>query len=171
MRAMLSVLFTISLLAAGQALAAAQHTNGLTGYWQTPSKKHAAVVYISQKNGTYSGKIVALQHPRFPKNANNGHAGEKKTDIHNPNKSKRSRPLIGLVIIKGLKPDGADHWDNGTIYNPESGKRYKLQATLQNGGKTLKIHAYVGMAMFGLTEHWKRVQGPGVFHNGSAIQP
>ena len=171
MRAITSLLLVGSLLTAGQALAAAQPADGLTGYWQTPSKKRSAVVYISRKNGAYNGRIVALQQPRFPENADNGHAGEKKTDIYNPDKSKRSRPLIGLVIIKGLTVNGADHWEDGTIYNPDSGKRYKLQATLQKSGKTLKMHAYVGMALFGLTQHWKRVQGPGVFHNGSAIQP
>lgn len=171
MRVITPVLLISALLMGGQALAAGKPSNGLTGYWQTPSKKRSAVVYISQKNGTYSGKIVALQQPRFPADANNGHAGQKKTDIHDPDKSKRNRLLIGLVIVKGLTSTSPDHWENGTIYNPDSGKSYKLQATLQNGGKSLKMHAYVGMALFGLTQHWKRVKGPGIFHNGSAIQP
>ncbi|MBV8483158.1 MAG: DUF2147 domain-containing protein [Verrucomicrobia bacterium] len=30
------------------------------------------------------------------------------------------RPLIGLVVIKGICPDGSGKWDGGTGYDPKT---------------------------------------------------
>jgi hypothetical protein len=47
--------------------------------------------------------------------------GQKKTDIHNPDPVKRERPLIGLVVMKGVSLNGPHKWDGGTAYDPKTG--------------------------------------------------
>jgi uncharacterized protein (DUF2147 family) len=163
--------FLVSLLFVSAGAFAATASNDIVGYWKTPSDKHrSSVVHIMRQNGAYRGKIVALETPRFPKDADNGHAGQIKTDLKNPDKSKRDRPIDGLVILTGLKWKADDKkWEGGTVYNPLTGKTYHAEASLSDNGQTLKAHAYVGIPLFGLTQKWKRVPGPHIFHNGSAI--
>lgn len=169
MRLSAILVFFTCLAAAGQ-VSAATGEGDITGYWQTPSRVRSAVVYIVQENGLYSGKIVALQQPRFPDNAHNGHAGEKKTDIYNPDKRLRDRPLTGLMVVWKLHRDGERHWSGGA-YNPDTGKSYRLEANLDNSGQWLKMLAYIGISLLGETQEWKRVPDAGIFHNGSAIHP
>lgn len=53
---------------------------------------------IYQQNDKFYGKIIAL----------NGFNDGQKLDEHNPDKSLRSRSLIGLVILKDLEYDEED---------------------------------------------------------------
>jgi len=46
-----------------------------------------------------------------------------KTDDKNPDPSKRSQPIVGLVIMENAKRSGASKWA-GTLYNRENGKSY-----------------------------------------------
>jgi hypothetical protein len=40
----------------------------------------------------------------------------------------RQRPLSALTIIWGLQPDGAGHWSNGWLYDPQDGNTYDVTA-------------------------------------------
>lgn len=51
-------------------------------------------------------------------------SGAPRTDLKNPDPKKRSRPVIGLPLIDGLKPDA--HKFSGEIYNVEEGKTYQV---------------------------------------------
>jgi uncharacterized protein (DUF2147 family) len=42
-------------------------------------------------------------------------------DSHNPDPAKRSRPMLGVPIILGMKPDGDNKW-KGSIYNSAFGQ-------------------------------------------------
>jgi uncharacterized protein (DUF2147 family) len=46
------------------------------------------------------------------------------TDIRNPNPALRSRPLIGVPIVWGLRRAG-DGWEGGRVYNPETGQTFR----------------------------------------------
>jgi uncharacterized protein (DUF2147 family) len=46
-------------------------------------------------------------------------------DRHNREEGLRSRPILGLPLLQGFAPTGADAWGGGTIYDPESGRTYK----------------------------------------------
>lgn len=114
------------------------------GLWTTPK----ATVRVADCGGALCATVVSLKEPRTP-------AGDPVLDIYNPDEAKRSRPLVGLSFISGMKPDG-DRW-LGRIYNPEDGKTYKAYMTEQSDG-ALKVQ---GCALGGLackTQIWKRVQ-------------
>jgi uncharacterized protein (DUF2147 family) len=51
-------------------------------------------------------------------------------DVNNPDRALRSRPLVGLVVIRNMKNAGPGRWTGGKVYDPESGKTYdgKLRA-------------------------------------------
>lgn len=68
---------------------------------------------------------------------------------------RRNLPVLGLEIIRGLKPrDG--YWADGRILNPEDGKIYHLKATPIDGGQKLEMRGYIGMPLFGRTQVWIR---------------
>ncbi len=47
-------------------------------------------------------------------------------DVHNPNPKLRSRPLVGLVHLRGLRHQGS-RWVDGRLYNPEDGDAYRAE--------------------------------------------
>ena len=53
-----------------------------------------------------------------------------KTDDKNPDTAKRSRPIVGLVIMQGAKKTGANAWQ-GTLYNRADGGNYAGTITVK----------------------------------------
>jgi uncharacterized protein (DUF2147 family) len=119
-------------------------TNSATGRWH--NRDGAFDIYVEA--GKLNAKIVTLREPLTP-------GGRVKTDIHHPDASKRSRPIIGMVFMTGFTPAGPGKWDHGTIYDPQSGKTYSCTMELE-GADTLKVHGYVLLPAIGRTEIWTR---------------
>lgn len=118
----------------------------IIGIWLTAGKEPAKI-QIYKSGDKYYGKIVWLKNP-----ADNG---KPKVDGSNPDKSKRSNPVMGLVLLSGFKFDGDDEWKGGDIYDPESGKTYDSYLYLKDKN-TLKVRGYIGISLFGRTETWTR---------------
>ncbi|HET9716798.1 MAG TPA: DUF2147 domain-containing protein [Pseudolabrys sp.] len=74
------------------------------------------------------GTLVWLNHPI------DGATGRPKTDKRNPDPAKRVRPLIGLQVVRGMRPTAPTKW-SGLIYNADDGKTYRGYLTLQDAGK------------------------------------
>jgi uncharacterized protein (DUF2147 family) len=75
-------------------------------------------VRIVNCGGKLCGKVVWLNEPNDPA------TGKPKTDKRNPNQAKRSRPLLGVQVVQGMEPNGANKW-SGEIYNADDGKTYQ----------------------------------------------
>ena len=75
-------------------------------------------------------------------------------DVENPDKSLRSRDILGIVSLTGLKWDGKKEYADGKIYDPPSGKTYTCKAWLE-GGK-LHLRGYLGFSLLGKTVVWHR---------------
>lgn len=67
-------------------------------------------------------KIVWLQNPLDS-------SGKPLRDVRNENSSQRGRAILGLPIINGMAPTGANQW-KGSIYNPEDGNTYSATLTM-----------------------------------------
>lgn len=153
------LIIVLAVVCAGPALA-----DGITGYWRTPVPHHRdSVVQIFKHGDVYDGRIVALEQPDYTADEHAELAGQPKMDIHNPDKAKRRRPLMGLVVLRGLKPKDKTHWSGARIYDPRNGKTYDAEATLSGDGNTLKLRGYVFVSLLGKTQAWTRVDSPDVF--------
>ena len=66
----------------------------------------------------------------------------------------KNKPVKGMVILWGLKPDGADY-SGGTVLKPANGKTYKSKAELLDGGKKLEVSGCMGFIVPS-TQTWIR---------------
>ena len=82
--------------------------------------------------------------------------GRPKVDRKNPNPSLRTKPIMGLVMLKDFKYDD-NEWTGGHIYNPSDGKEYKAYMKLRDKN-TLNVRGYVGISLLGKTDTWSRVK-------------
>ncbi len=79
-----------------------------------------------------------------------------KTDLKNPDESLRSKPILGMEILRDFVYEDGKYTD-GKIYDPKSGKTYSCNMTLKDNGD-LSMRGYVGISLLGRTEVWKRVK-------------
>ncbi|MDH3984403.1 MAG: DUF2147 domain-containing protein, partial [Gammaproteobacteria bacterium] len=57
--------------------------------------------------------------------------------------------------IQNFRYDGNGEWSGGSIYDPNSGKTYRCKLRLVDPD-TLKVRGFIGIALIGRTETWKR---------------
>lgn len=167
LRAMPPLLGLLALLMSPLSWAA---DDSIVGYWlkETEDPHKSAVIEIYADGATFDGRIVKLRYPSFVKGEKSSsgqvvpddRVGKVKTDVLNPDAALRNRPIEGLKLIDGFKPDGANVWSGATIYNPEDGETYTCKATLSKDGRTLKVRGYIGVPMLGRTQTWTRVASP-----------
>ena len=91
------------------------------GTWLTGDKE--GQVRIVNCGGALCGNLVWLKEPNDPA------TGRPKTDKHNADASKQGRPLLGVPIVLGMKPNGQGQW-SGEVYNASDGKTYSGSFTL-----------------------------------------
>jgi uncharacterized protein (DUF2147 family) len=140
-------LFTICLLFLYSAVFPQKKTaDDVIGTWITANGKARVEIYKDGK--FYSGKIVWLKEPLKD--------GKPKHDVKNPAPALRSRTVVGLIILRGFKFDGDEEWQDGEIYDPESGKTYSCKITMP-ALNILKVRGYIGISLLGRTEVWKRL--------------
>lgn len=148
MRTKLNVLtalaLVLSFLAVREAYAADPQ-----GLWNT--EDDSAQVQLESCGGKLCGHIVWLEEPLDDE-------GNPKTDANNPEADLQDRPIVGLKIVWGLEDAGdGESWEDGKVYDPESGKTYSAKASLEDLD-TLELRGYVGVPMFGRTSTWTRAE-------------
>ena len=84
--------------------------------------------------------------------------GASRDDL-NPRPELRSRPICGLPIIEGLRPESANSWGGGMVYNPEDGQTYGAEMRLGRDGR-LRFRGYIALPLFGGTQVWTRPASP-----------
>lgn len=125
----------------------AQKRDDILGKWASQSGEGQIEIY--KKGEKYFGKLAWLKEP-------NDEKGKPKLDAKNPAANLRSKPLLGLEILKDFVFDD-DRWTDGTIYDPQTGKTYSCNLSLKANGQ-LNIRGYIGISLIGRSESWKRVK-------------
>ena len=123
-------------------------SRGVIGKWNTideVSGKALSVVEIFESNNRIYGKVVEILNPKNRNNTCKDCPGDD-----------NNKPVLGLIIIKGLVKDGTEYND-GKILDPKSGKLYKCYIELENPNK-LKVRGYLGISLIGRTQYWERVK-------------
>jgi uncharacterized protein (DUF2147 family) len=100
---------------------------------------------VSSCGNAICGAIAWLKDP-------NDEHGKPKLDRNNPDAGKRGRPLVGSLIMVGMKPDGAGKW-SGDIYNARDGKTYSGTFSL-TGSNSAALRGC--LAIFCQSKAWTR---------------
>ena len=127
-------------------LAGAARAETPLGVWDA-GESHIEIYHCGE---LLCGRIVALDEPL-------DEDGKTKIDDNNPDPALRTRPIMGMDLIAGFSRKSDRRWVKGTIYDPRDGKTYKCAMTLKKDG-TLEVRGYVGLALFGKTVVWTRIE-------------
>lgn len=119
-----------------------------TGMWHTEGR--LAKVLIDKCAEDLCGTIIALKDPIDPT------TGRPQTDTENEDPAKRNRPVVGIQVVIGMKPDGANKW-SGQLYNAEDGKTYSGNLRL-NDANTLKVQGCIMGGLLCGTQIWTRAK-------------
>jgi uncharacterized protein (DUF2147 family) len=159
MRKTLLVFGILVLLVASPTFASDADGDAIVGVWATDPEGDGgpAHVEIYADGDQFAGKIIWLEEPLYTPDDAGETAGVPKEDHNNPDPALRSRPIVGLIIMKGFAFDGKDTWHKGTIYDPENGKTYRCKVRLGGDG-VLKVRGFIGFSLLGRTELWTRVK-------------
>jgi uncharacterized protein (DUF2147 family) len=125
----------------------AQKADAILGTWSNPNGQDHILIY--KRGDKFFGKLDWIKFP-------NDEQGKPKTDKNNPDPALRSRPDLGLELLKDFTYDGDNIYSGGTVYDPKNGKTYSCKMTLE--GNSLKIRGYVGISLLGRTVTFTRVK-------------
>ena len=126
---------------------AAAFAQDVVGKWKL--EDGTAIVEVYKNGDVYNGKIVWLEKPTEAD-------GSPAVDDNNPDKALRSRKLIGLNMLSGLKKNGGEY-TGGTIYDPGNGKTYNCSMKVE--GDVLKVRGSLDKkGLLGRTMDWYRVK-------------
>lgn len=141
--------FAYALLFALLAMPTAAQGQSPVGVWSHANERiHVAIAPCGDR---LCGKLVWF---RWPDDAE----GLPLVDVKNTNRALRDRPLLGLTVLRGLRPaDGERKWKGGRIYNPDDGVDYRASMSIEDDG-TLHVRAYVLVPALGRTLVWTRVR-------------
>ncbi|NNH27921.1 DUF2147 domain-containing protein [Acinetobacter terrestris] len=123
----------------------------ISGSWKNIDDKTGsskAILEIRQEtNGTYTAKIVKVT-PRPGYTA-------KESCVNCP-APYTDKPILGMDVLKGLKPAAGSNFTQGKIIDPLSGHIYSMKAKLSPNGKRLTLRGYVGVSALGRSQTWIR---------------
>lgn len=143
-----NLFFLIALMFGLTSLASAQTMSPL-GVWTNSERKATFEIY--KCGNKLCGKIVSLTVPNDPA------TGKPKTDTQNPDPKLRSRPRLGMVFMQGFEYDEDNKWDDGKIYDPESGKTYSCYMQMESPNQ-MEVKGYIGFSLIGKSQTWTRVR-------------
>lgn len=124
-----------------------QTSDAILGKWINSTGE--AHIDISKKGDKFFGKIVWLKAPKDEK-------GQAKLDVKNPEANLKTRPILGLEMLKDFVYDDGK-WVDGKIYDPKTGKTYSCNMNIKSNGD-LNVRGYIGISLIGRSDTWKRAK-------------
>ena len=141
---MKKIIFSMIFMRAPLAAAFAQD---VVGKWKL--EDGSAIVEVYQEGDVFNGKIVWLEKPTEDD-------GSPAVDDNNPDKALRTRQIMGLNMLSGLKKSG-NEYSGGSIYDPGNGKTYNCSMKVE--GDVLKVRGSLDKkGLIGRTMDWFRVK-------------
>jgi len=120
-------------------------TRNASGIWITTGGK--SMVEIAPCQSGLCSQIVWLRQPYDSR-------GRLLRDRRNQNPSMRNRTIIGLPVLHALRPAGDGSW-GGRVYNPESGKTYKVNVYLRSATR-LEVRGCASIGWPCRSSFWRR---------------
>ena len=138
-------LLIISFLVAGMSTTYAQ--SEIEGYWLA-GEGETIVAFEATADGTYQGKIAWIKKLANKK-------GQSPKDKNNPDKSLRSRDILGLPMVERLDYEDGE-W-TGKLYSPKNGRTVNATFMLEGEDKLIVKVRFRG---FKRTQEWTRTELP-----------
>ena len=149
MKPILRIALSPAFLLAGLAAVQAETPRDPSGTWLTGDGRAKIQIDRCGANPSHvCGKVVWLKVPTTE-------TGAPRTDIKNPDPKKRARPVLGLPLIEGLRPE--DGKFSGQIYNVEEGKTYDVSMERESESE-LSVSGCLLKVLCG-SQTWTRVPG------------
>lgn len=122
----------LALSAAATLLASPALAEGVFGLWKTETNDEGAYLHVEimDCDGAVCGVITE-------------NVGGQRQDI------------VGERIIEGMQPDGANEWDDGTIWAPDDDEKY--DSTMELDGDVLTVSGCVLFGSICRSQDWTRV--------------
>ena len=117
------------------------------GQWKTiddQTGEAKSIVEIYKRDGKVFGKIVSILNPEVKDALCLKCEGEDK-----------NKPILGFELIKNMTKEGR-YYKNGTIFDPEHGKKYKCRLMLTEDPDILQVRGYI--AFLYASQYWQRVK-------------
>ena len=117
------------------------------GKWKTVDDEtgmESGIVEIYEKAGKVYGRIIEILEKEKKHFKCEMCEGEDK-----------NKPVLGLVIIKGLKKKG-DFYEGGKVTDPKNGKSYHCKMSLEGKDKLI-VRGFIGISLFGRSQTWFRI--------------
>lgn len=140
-------LFSTLLLLVWAVAAQAQQANDIVGTWFNAEKDGKIQIY--KQGDAFFGKLVWLKNPTLD--------GKARSDEKNNEATLRTRPLLGIVLLRDFKYDEDNVWNEGKVYDPKNGKTYSCKLTLSEKNR-LDVRGYIGTPLLGRTTSWTRAE-------------
>lgn len=137
----IKVLLLVCCLMSGFSMA-----QSIFGKWKTiddETGEAKSIVEIYKENDKVFGKIIDILNP-----------DKKNALCEKCEGDEKDKPVIGLVLIKNMEKEGG-YYKNGSIFDPEKGKKYKCRLGLGKNPNILEVRGYI--AFFYATQYWQRV--------------
>ena len=137
----------ITLLLSAFSLNAQHNPDAILGKWESAEKNLIVEVYKQDDN--FQARIVWFSNPEnmLPE-----------TDIKNPNEELRSRKIVGMDVLSGLKYNARQNrWTDGKIYDCTSGRTWDATVWLISPND-LKVRGYYLVRWLGKTMMFTRVK-------------
>jgi len=123
----------------------------ICGKWRSDKKN--CIVQVYRENDDFKARLLWFDDSDDPTKPM-----DTRVDHKNPDKELRTRKLIGMNVLENLEyKSKSDSWENGMIYDAQTGKKWSSSAYLTPEG-SLKVTGYWHFKFIGRTMSFHRVQ-------------
>jgi uncharacterized protein (DUF2147 family) len=107
-------------------------SHDVVGIWESEEKN--LQIEMFEDNGQFAGRMIYFK-------CSSEQVMRTCTDTENPDKTLTARKLLGLKLVTRLEYKGMDVWDDGKIYDPNSGRTFEARIQL-TGPNTAIVRGY-----------------------------
>lgn len=120
----------------------------ICGKWQSTDKTLRIQVYM--QDNEYKANIIWFSDTE-------GKPMDYWTDRHNPDPALRSRKILGMSVLSGLKYDpNKNTWENGMVYDSKHGREWNASANIDKNGM-LRVRGYWHFKFIGRTMDFVKI--------------
>jgi uncharacterized protein (DUF2147 family) len=100
----------------------------LVGVWESEEKN--LQIEMFEDRGEFAGRMIYFK-------CSSDDIMRNCTDTENPDKRLKDRKLLGMKLVTQLSYQGKNVWDDGKIYDPNSGNTFEARIQLMGPDKAI----------------------------------